>query len=567
MAQNIIDALLVTLGLDAKGMSQGAADAVKAQQKIEQQALKTAAANKKQSESDSVIAKKRAQVEQKHVKENLERSKKVMEAYRKIRDNILEIGAAILGIHSLEEFGRDLVHTNAEIGRMSKTLGVNARDLAAWQDTAKDFGSTAEDATNAFRTINRIQGEINTTGTSGSMLPLLRAGVSSKFFTSSTSAADKMMLLSEAFSRLTGQQAAFLGGQAGFSESYIRMLQKGPKFLAEELELQKKRRNLTQDEIDKAIEIEKRLAEVKTQIEGIGNKLLDAFLPAVQKSFGWLNELLDYINTNIEVAKPLIISMSALLVAGFTAASLAALPLLATFAEITVAVAALTASIYAGYKFAEWIDKKLHPGATKSETVSEPVIGGKTATQLNAEVMAGGQGHVPRGIRNNNPGNIKYGSFAKAHGATGQDAGGFAIFPSMAVGKAALLALLKGGGYIAGGTDTISKIINKFAPASDHNNTAAYAADVSSQMGIGANQQLTVMNASALAEAISMHENGRAFRTMGSSSVSTNSSNSDIKIGAINIQTQAKDAPGIAASISPALQSYAFANNANTGLN
>lgn len=46
-----------------------------------------------------------------------------------------------------------------------------------------------------------------------------------------------------------------------------------------------------------------------------------------------------------------------------------------------------------------------------------------------------------RGDRNNNPGNIKYGPFAIAHGAIGSD-GTFAVFPSKSAGEAAMAALL-----------------------------------------------------------------------------------------------------------------------------
>ena len=46
----------------------------------------------------------------------------------------------------------------------------------------------------------------------------------------------------------------------------------------------------------------------------------------------------------------------------------------------------------------------------------------------------------PRGIRNNNPGNIEYGDWARRHGATGSD-GRFAIFESPEQGIAAMVAL------------------------------------------------------------------------------------------------------------------------------
>jgi hypothetical protein len=49
---------------------------------------------------------------------------------------------------------------------------------------------------------------------------------------------------------------------------------------------------------------------------------------------------------------------------------------------------------------------------------------------------------MTRGDRNNNPGNIEWGSFAAAHGAIGSD-GRFAIFPNADMGTDAMAALLR----------------------------------------------------------------------------------------------------------------------------
>jgi flagellum-specific peptidoglycan hydrolase FlgJ len=47
---------------------------------------------------------------------------------------------------------------------------------------------------------------------------------------------------------------------------------------------------------------------------------------------------------------------------------------------------------------------------------------------------------------------------------------------------------------------------------------------------------------------------------------STNTSTSDVKIGSITVNTKATDAPGISKDIGASLQQYAFASNANVGL-
>ena len=68
-----------------------------------------------------------------------------------------------------------------------------------------------------------------------------------------------------------------------------------------------------------------------------------------------------------------------------------------------------------------------------------------------------------------NPGDIEYGEFAIAHGATGTD-GRFAIFPDAQTGFAALEALLRTPAYQG---LTVEQAINKYAPPVE-NNTVNY---------------------------------------------------------------------------------------------
>lgn len=119
---------------------------------------------------------------------------------------------------------------------------------------------------------------------------------------------------------------------------------------------------------------------------------------------------------------------------------------------------------------------------------------------------------APRGIRNNNPGNIVYGKFAQSMGATGSD-GRFAVFQSMEDGIKAAIKLLEG--YVAKGADTVRKIISKWAPANE-NNTAAYIDAVAKKLGISADARLSGDQLGGVANAIFQHENGRAFSNVSS---------------------------------------------------
>lgn len=89
-----------------------------------------------------------------------------------------------------------------------------------------------------------------------------------------------------------------------------------------------------------------------------------------------------------------------------------------------------------------------------------------------------------RGIRNNNPGNIKKG--IAWQGAVGDD-GTFTIFADTSWGLRAMAKDLDN--KIGEGVNTISLIINKYAPPSE-NDTASYIADVATDSGIDASEVL-----------------------------------------------------------------------------
>jgi hypothetical protein len=87
--------------------------------------------------------------------------------------------------------------------------------------------------------------------------------------------------------------------------------------------------------------------------------------------------------------------------------------------------------------------------------------------------------------KNHNPGNIEYGRFAVADGATGTD-GRFAIFPDDQTGFKAMSDLLTH--YYVGAT--LEAAIAKWAPPTE-NATMVYAANVSTWTGIGMKTVLT----------------------------------------------------------------------------
>jgi hypothetical protein len=116
----------------------------------------------------------------------------------------------------------------------------------------------------------------------------------------------------------------------------------------------------------------------------------------------------------------------------------------------------------------------------------------------------------PRGIRNNNPGNIEDGPFARSiPGYTGSD-GRFATYDSPDAGLGAIDRLLQS--YAKKGIDTPAGIIGRWAPASDGNPVNAYASYVAQGVGVDPGARLDMSDPAVrrtVAERIAEFENGK----------------------------------------------------------
>jgi len=87
-------------------------------------------------------------------------------------------------------------------------------------------------------------------------------------------------------------------------------------------------------------------------------------------------------------------------------------------------------------------DSSKSPSRTKPTSDAEPISPTEYVTGPDGNLVKKSGGS--HSWRNNNPGNIKGGHFAKEHGATGEDTSGFAVFPSEETGDSARRDLLFG---------------------------------------------------------------------------------------------------------------------------
>jgi hypothetical protein len=114
--------------------------------------------------------------------------------------------------------------------------------------------------------------------------------------------------------------------------------------------------------------------------------------------------------------------------------------------------------------------------------------------------------NTPRGIRNNNAGNIRWDGQTQWLGMTGADADGFVVFSDPIYGVRAMTKILKS--YNRRGVFKLNDIVSTWAP-SNENDTVSYIKSVSKNTGIDADATVIPAQYPAVISALIYHENGQ----------------------------------------------------------
>ncbi|MDE1947543.1 MAG: transglycosylase SLT domain-containing protein [Burkholderiales bacterium] len=257
----VIDALLVTLGMDVSGFKKG--------EKETQEALK-----KTRDETD------------RHTKEMAERAKVTAAAFNKVKTEILGMLGVALSGAGIARFVEKITTSDAAVGRMATNLGVATRDLSAWGNMAEKFGGDASDMEGAFRTAFNIAQSIKSLGSSAAYGPLGllfgRAGMGNGLaqlnqLSRSNDIEGIIRLLQKAVVLSKDKSLALsLMQQAGFSEQTFNVMREVNTQLDHQLELQRQLNVANQRDADLAIQRQQAWSRLGDSIEVAGRKMLNA---------------------------------------------------------------------------------------------------------------------------------------------------------------------------------------------------------------------------------------------------------------------------------------------------
>lgn len=243
---NIVDALVVTLGLDSRDYQRGsrqARDDIKRTREEAGSAARTMEADGKRAAS----------------------------YFRSMRNEVAGLFLAFAGANGLKDFATQILAGDAATGRLAANLGVATEELGAWEGAIKRVGGQASDIDQTFRTLTSAFQNYRLTGTTGNDADFQGLGVQLADLQSPQTA---LMKIADARDRMSQVEFGARLGRIGLSESTITLLSRGRQGVAALVDEQRKIAPITERDAKAAQEFESQLAKLSSIIRGIARPQL-----------------------------------------------------------------------------------------------------------------------------------------------------------------------------------------------------------------------------------------------------------------------------------------------------
>jgi len=550
---NIVDSLIVTLGLDASGFKK---------------------ANKEVQDGIKKTGDEAEKLRKKHEAE----AKKSAEAFKTVSDSVMGITAAIVSAVAGGAFLAFLKNNDAAAMNLARNINSTTQEVSSLEGVFRRMGSNTASAEGFLRTINKIQQELRLTGTSSALQPFVMAGMDVGAFRKA-GPQQSMDLLADSAAKMDPARAQFYLQQAGMSEDQINLILRGRQAIDEMFASQQKLNVATKESGLLDQERKAAWADLDEAFAGTGREIANFVTPALVGVLHALRDFIVWIRGNVPGAVVILGTLTSglLLLKGYSITTMASafagnIGIMGTaigglVGKLGLLAAAFTGGFAIGTAISELfgLDDKLSGDRGMPFDLQAGTVSGRRGTMLSPR-SGGGSGTL--GARNNNPGNLR---FANQTGAT-QGQGGFAAFGSVTEGLAALENQLTLDGNRG---MTLGQMIAKYAPASDGNNVGAYIADVSKRTGLGANSRINTSDPKlmqSLIAAMSAHEGNPV--DLGSISAGMNLASSRgkgvgapaINVGDVTIHTSANTLTGAGHDFAKGIHSAIMSAQSNVGV-
>ena len=443
------------------------------------------------------------------------------------------------------------------IEQTSDAIGAAIENVDAFGKAAEAMGGDAQGARDSLTDMAEKMGEAMSDVESGASKAFKSLGISLKSADGSTKDAISGMLdLASAVEGLDRSAAVFKIKELGITDNRtVEMILKGRQELERMLRVQKEQGVVTKEAAENARKLTEATGSLKNSMSNAGNSFLDSIIPALTKVIEWLGKGVSWMTDNKDFVIGFFGAISAAVVTYYlpamisaaTATIAATLPFIGIAAAIAAA-SALFAIIYDDVvNFVAGNDSFIGQISEKYPIVGETVlwlIGAFKqlfdmliigAQQIGDFVAAGFQ-QVIAGIK----AAIDY--LIEAYGAIqGFVDNSLSAFQSMADGISAIFSFIvdtvkSSMSFVTAGIDKIKSGVSGVAGFFGFGDSSDAMGSAGQQLGMAAGAPSNGVTSSAI------------------SNLASTSSESNVQVGSVVIQTQATDAQGISKDVGSELQ-------------
>lgn len=571
---DIVDSLIIELGLDPTKYTKGSKEIMEQQKKLRESSEKTGKTIETAGEAAGV-------------------------SIGGLRNQVIELFAIFTGGRGVKDFISMLTASDASTGRLSKTLNMSAENLSIWQGAIKTVGGSAEDIMGTFQNLSQQMEQFAITGQS-TMIPYLRAlGVSFTDAQNHIKTADQLVLdivdsdrWKEMVQRDPAKALAFASGM-GIDQNTVNLMLQGSDALRKVLAEQKELGSASPESVKAAQDFQKAWAEIDRTATDVGRKLFVDFAPLIMDVLNTLKEAGKWAREHPDEVKAIFVGLATaftILTAVFTVGAVGAV--VAGIGEIVAALgplAAIIGVVSVGAAALSW----LFTGEAKADETGSGKGGiiGAARTVAARKARSGAQSDIDYFMskgwsREQAAGivaNIEYESAGDPHGVPGDGGKAYGLAQWHADRQADFAA--RYGHDIRKSTraeqmDFINFELRygKERPAGNRLMKATSASEagglVSRYYERPEKVELEARARAAFADALA---GGGKYRqpTVGAETAAAANQNfdnrqsrsSEVNIAQLTVNTKATDAEGIAKALPMALRRNGFAQQANSGMN
>lgn len=240
MGTNILDAFVITFGLDASKYHSGEREVRERNKRLRDDSKKTFDDMEK-------------------------RGKDAASSIKKVRDEVVGLVLVFAGASSVGQFMTNLVSTEASAARLGRTMNMSAKEVIGWRNAMRTVGGSADEADASLRQMEKVIADWTLRGVGPD--PVFRAlGVNEQDAKAGPEAI--LLKMASARDRFDPARYADMLKMAGITPSMIALMQEYGAQLDSFVQKKVRDSKVTKEDIDAAMDFQAALADLQILIEG-----------------------------------------------------------------------------------------------------------------------------------------------------------------------------------------------------------------------------------------------------------------------------------------------------------